>query len=115
FGRQLPQGGLAGTPRPQRHQGQEDFPGELGGAPDKPRAPRARFNLVGRKKLCYLFHYTEPMRIETMGLADLAASRFHRAPSQTGQALFSAPGFPVRWSCDLGILVQRTPRVPVDG
>src|SRR5262249_7279875 len=60
FGRQLPQRGLARTPRPHRHQGQKHFARELGAAPDKPRVPRAGFDLGGGKEFCYLLHYAEP-------------------------------------------------------
>src|SRR5919106_1679954 len=34
------------------------------------------------------------MKIETTRLAHLAMNRFRRAPSQTGQAAFTASGFP---------------------
>jgi len=55
------------------------------------------------------------MRIETMRRARLAASRFHRAPSQTGRAPFKASGFPARRQYCLGFVARMTLRVPLDG
>src|ERR1044071_9582246 len=60
LGGELSQGGPARTPRSQCHQGQKHLARNLGGAPDKPGAPGARFNLGGGKKLCYLLDYVEP-------------------------------------------------------
>src|SRR5262249_4713356 len=51
---------LARPPGPHRHQGQKHFARELGAAPDKPRVPRAGFDLGGGKEFCYLLHYAEP-------------------------------------------------------
>src|SRR3954453_16430451 len=46
------------------------------------------------------------MKIETMRLIILSGDRFHRAPSQTGRAAFTASGSPARRLVCLGSVVR---------